>query len=56
MTNEHTQHGYAGISLLSMMLTAVVITINHAYKLGPTALLLGGAVCVIFYLRRRIAA
>jgi ABC-type branched-subunit amino acid transport system substrate-binding protein len=47
MTNEDTQHGYAGISLLSMMLTAVVITINHAYTLGLTALLLGGVLVAV---------
>src|SRR5436190_20403733 len=47
MTNEHARHGYAGISLLSMMLTAVVITINHAYKLGPMALFLGAVLVAV---------
>ncbi|HTL04158.1 MAG TPA: hypothetical protein VL241_00305, partial [Gemmatimonadales bacterium] len=33
-------------SLLSVMLTAAVITLNHWYALGPSALLLGTALLV----------
>jgi ABC-type branched-subunit amino acid transport system substrate-binding protein len=34
-------------SLLSVMLTAVAITVNHLYTLGPGALLLGAALLVV---------
>jgi ABC-type branched-subunit amino acid transport system substrate-binding protein len=41
MKREHTEQRYGSRSLLSVMLTAVIITINHWYKLGPVALVLG---------------
>src|ERR687888_144254 len=47
MRNERARQGSAETSLLSLMLTAVVITINHAYKLGPMALLLGAVLLVV---------
>jgi hypothetical protein len=34
-------------SLISVMLTAIVITVNHFYTLGPGALVLGAALAVV---------
>jgi hypothetical protein len=36
-------HQYARRSLISVMLAAVAITLNHLYPLGPGALALGAA-------------
>ena len=44
ITNSVQQ--YTRLSLVSVMLTAVAITVNHTYTLGATALLLGGALLV----------
>ncbi len=40
-------HTIARRSLLSVMLTAVVITVNHLYSLGPRALALGAILLVV---------
>ncbi len=40
-------HKYARLSLLSVMMTAVFITVNHLYSLGPKALVLGTVLLVV---------
>jgi ABC-type branched-subunit amino acid transport system substrate-binding protein len=40
-------HQAARASLLSVLLTALMITINHVYALGPRALGLGAVLCVV---------
>ncbi len=40
-------HKYARRSLLSVMVTAVVITINHVFTLGPKALFMGALLLVV---------
>src|SRR5215472_2285631 len=46
MTIERTERRYAARSLLSVMATTAMITINHWYKLGPAALVLGAVLLV----------
>jgi ABC-type branched-subunit amino acid transport system substrate-binding protein len=58
MKPERTEQGYANRSLLSVVLTAIVITINHWYRLGPLALVLGAVLLVVpagfwWWFRRR---
>ena len=40
-------HRYARLSLLSVLLTAVMITVNHLYSLGPKALGLGAVLLLV---------
>jgi len=40
-------HKYARLSLLSVMVTAVFITVNHLYSLGPKALVLGSVLLLV---------
>ena len=40
-------HRVARLSLLSVVLTGVVITINHLYSLGPRAVGLGAVLLVV---------
>ena len=40
-------HKYARLSLLSVMVTAVFITVNHLYSLGPKAFALGAVLLVV---------
>jgi ABC-type branched-subunit amino acid transport system substrate-binding protein len=47
MKPERTEQGYANRSLLSVVLTAIVITINHWYRLGPLALVLGAVLLAV---------
>ena len=47
MSNENNPHGDARASIISVLLTAVAITINHTYTLGAGALLLGGVLSVV---------
>jgi ABC-type branched-subunit amino acid transport system substrate-binding protein len=47
MKPKRTEQGYANRSLLSVVLTAIVITINHWYRLGPLALVLGAVLLAV---------
>jgi ABC-type branched-subunit amino acid transport system substrate-binding protein len=47
MGTHDTVRGYGGLSLVSVMLTAVVITINHVYTLGTGAFFLGFILLVV---------
>ena len=38
---------YARLSLISVMVTAIAITVNHLYSLGASAFVLGAALLVI---------
>jgi ABC-type branched-subunit amino acid transport system substrate-binding protein len=54
--NDVQQYGRA--SLISVMLTAVAITVNHVYTLGPSALVLGAMLLIVpaallFWSRRK---
>jgi ABC-type branched-subunit amino acid transport system substrate-binding protein len=40
-------HRYARLSLLSVVVTAVFITANHLYSLGPRAFVLGGVLILV---------
>ena len=46
-TGEAAMHTAARRSLSSVALTAVFITINHLYSLGPTALMLGAVLLLL---------
>jgi len=47
MGTHDTVRGYGGLSLVSVMLTAVAITINHLYTLGTGAFVLGFLLLVV---------
>src|SRR2546428_7940072 len=46
-TREDTMHTYARRSLLSVTVTAALITVNHLYPLGTRALGLGAVLVVL---------
>src|SRR5215470_9415040 len=37
-------HRFARLSLLSIIITAIFITVHHVYKLGPSAIILGSTI------------
>ena len=47
MSNEHSAQHDVRASLVSVLLTAAAITVNHTYTLGAGALLLGGVLSVV---------
>jgi ABC-type branched-subunit amino acid transport system substrate-binding protein len=47
MSSKNGVRQYAQASLISVVLTAVAITVNHAYTLGAAAFLLGAALVVV---------
>ena len=48
MSTKNEVDQYAGPSLISVMLTAVAITVHHLYTLGAPALLLGATLLTVY--------